>query len=143
MPDTVAKASSTLPDEGRFSYSATNVLRHDASCWCENAAGYGEGEWIELTLPEKQRLNGLQIINGYAGTEEQYEKNAKVTQIRIEFSDGTWTIGNLLTMSTDERLSIQRIQLPYPVYTSYVRITITGTESAECEDTCITYIAPM
>lgn len=140
---TTATASSTLPDEGKYNYSPTNVLTKDASCWVEGAAGYGEGEWIKLELPEKQLLSGLKIINGYAaGTLKQYTRNSKITEVTIEFSNGKSITTTLEVLDDANKNTVQTIEFDEPVETSYVKLTIKGAKAGECEDTCLTYVAP-
>ncbi len=139
---TSARASSVLPDEFEYNYSASNVLDNNSVCWCEGSSGLGVGEWIELELPETQLLHGLDIINGYAGTQKQYIYNGKVNKICLEFSDGTTLHTSLKVFDVSNRKKVQTIKFSYPVETSYVRITIEGVDAGECDDTCITYIAP-
>lgn len=140
---TTASASSTLPDEGKYNYSPTNVLTKDASCWVEGAFGYGEGEWIKFELPEKQLLSGLKIINGYAaGTLKQYTHNSKITEVLIEFSNGDSITTTLEVFDDVNKNTVQKIKFDKPVETSYVKITIKGAKAGECQDTCLTYVAP-
>lgn len=140
---TTASASSTLPSEGKYNYSPTNVLTKDASCWVEGASGYGEGEWIKLELPKKQLLSGLEIINGYAaGTLKQYTRNSKITEVTIEFSNGESITTTLEVLDDANKNTLQTIEFDKPVETSYVKLTIKGVKAGECEDTCLTYVAP-
>ena len=140
---TVASASSCLPNEGKYNYSASNVLVNDASCWCEGAAGYGIGEWIKLELPTVQRLSGLKIINGYAGgTLKQYNTNSKVTEVMLQFSDGQSITTTLNVFDDSNKNTIQYIEFNHPVETSYVILTIKNVMEGECEDTCLTYVEP-
>ena len=134
-----ATASSVLPDQAGHQYSAANVLRNDGTCWCENASDYGEGEWIKLDLPSLQKVSGLRIVNGYAGTEKQYDYNSKISEIRLDFSDGSSTNVNLKVFGTSERKSIQNISLSQPIETEYVKITIVSVTKGDCEDTCLTF----
>ena len=137
-----ASASSVLPNESGYNYSAKNVLTSNNSCWCEGSAGYGEGEWIKLDLPELQRLYGLVIINGYAGTEKQYSYNGKLADILIEFSNGESTTVELKVPPTSQRRMAQPIFFDTPVDTEYVEITIKSVSKGQCADTCLTYVAP-
>ena len=137
-----ASASSVLPDQAGHQYSAANVLRNDGTCWCENASNYGEGEWIKLELPSLQKVSGLRIVNGYAGTEKQYDYNSKISEIRLDFSDGSSTNVNLKVFGTSERKSIQNISLSQPIETEYVKITIVSVTKGDCEDTCLTFVEP-
>ena len=137
-----ATASSVLPDQAGHQYSAANVLRNDGTCWCENASDYGEGEWIKLDLPSLQKVSGLRIVNGYAGTEKQYDYNSKISEIRLDFSDGSSTNVNLKVFGTSERKSIQNISLSQPIETEYVKITIVSVTKGDCKDTCLTFVEP-
>ena len=135
-------ASSVLPDQAGHQYSAANVLRNDGTCWVENASDYGEGEWIKLELPSLQKLSGLRIVNGYAGTEKQYDYNSKISEVRLDFSDGSSTNVNLKVFSTAERKSIQNISFSQPIETEYVKITIVSVTKGDCKDTCLTFVEP-
>lgn len=137
-----AFASSVLPDQDGHNYNPSNVLREDGTCWCEDASGYGEGEWIQLDLPELQRVSGLHLINGYAGTEKQYDYNSKISRLRLDFSDGNSTTVDLQVFKTSQRKTIQNITLSKPVETEYVRITILSVKSGDCKDTCLTFVEP-
>ena len=123
-------------------YEATNALKNDGTCWCEGAKGYGINEYITFKLTTATTVSGIDIINGYAGTESQYENNAIPTKIKLEFSDGSSEIKTLKVNSTKDRKTIQKLTFN-PVNTSYVKIIILDTTSAKYEDTCITYVAPV
>ena len=137
-----ASASSVLSDQGDHNYSATNVLRNDDSCWCENAVGTGVGEWIKLELPETQILNGIAVVNGYAGTERQYTHNGKLRDITLMFSNGSSESFTLEVFGVDDRNIVQNIELTNPVETSYVIIRIDSVVAGECDDTCLTFVDP-
>ncbi len=139
---TKATASSVLPNELQYNYKASNVLKDDGTCWCENSSGYGVGEWIKLELPYTQRVNGLELINGYAGTEKQYNYNSKISEVLIEFSNGQSLTVDLNVFDVSQRKSIQFINFSQSVETSYVKITIKDVVKGDCEDTCLTYVAP-
>lgn len=140
---TSVTASSTLPDEGKYNYSPSNVLLKDETCWVEGVAGYGEGEWIKLELPKKQLLSGLEIINGYAlGTAKQYNHNSKITEVLIEFSNGESVNATLEVYDEPNKGKVQRVEFDKPVETSYVKLTIKGAEAGGIDDTCLTYVAP-
>lgn len=145
-PDAVAfesaTASSVLPDEAGHNYSPSNVLKNDSTCWCEGVESYGEGEYIQLTLFGEQTLYGLDIINGYAGTEKQYNYNSKPSKIKVEFSGGETMTTDLEVYGASERNKIQSLIFDKPVVTSYVKITIISVAKGECGDTCLTYVAP-
>lgn len=137
-----ASASSVLPDQEGHNYSALNVLRDDGTCWCEAASGYGEGEWIRLELPEVQRLSGLRIINGYAGTQKQYDYNSKISKVRIEFSDGSSITVDLKVFDSSQRKTVQNVSFSKPIETEFVKLTIVSVVAGDCPDTCLTFVEP-
>lgn len=137
---TTYKASSTLDDQEGHNYSPENVKANDGTCWCPKE-GSGVGSWIELDLPQSKKINGLDIVNGYAGDEDQYNNNGKAKRIKIEFSNGKSITTTLGVKKTSERKAIQHISFN-PVETSSVKITILSIEKGkEWDDTCITYIS--
>ena len=129
-----------LTNEWKY-YDPENVLKNDDTCWAEGADGFGIGESITLDLAKETKLSGIKIINGYAGNESQYKKNAKVTKAELEFSDGSTVIKELKVYDPSERKTVQTLTFD-PIETTSVKITILEVETAECEDTCITYVAP-
>ena len=137
-----ASASSVLGDQQGHNYSPSNVLRNDGTCWCEDASGYGEGEWIQLDLPDVQKVSGLRIINGYAGTAKQYDYNSKISNLTISFSDGSSTTISLNVFNTASRKTVQTVRFSRPVETEYVKLTINSVTAGDCEDTCLTFVEP-
>ena len=138
-----AWATSELADQAGHNYSASNVLKNDDTCWCEGASGEGVGEQISLYLPEIQRLYGLEIVNGYAGTKKQYENNGKVNKIKVYCGDGSTFTYSLDVYSSEKRSTVQKLKIDYPVDTDYVTIEIVKAEKAKYSDICLSYIAPL
>ncbi len=138
---TTATASGRLGDQAGHDYYPSNVLSNDGTCWCPGE-GSGVGAWIKLDFGKSKRINGLDIVNGYAGSEDQYKENSKVTKIKIEFSNGQKPITRSLSVkSVSDRKESQHISFD-SVTTSSVKITILSIEKGtEFEDTCITYIS--
>ncbi len=135
-------ASSTLPDYDGYDFNVYNLLVDDSTCWTEGAQSYGEGEWVHFELPEVQKLSGLRIINGYAGTVEQYNRHSSVKKIEIEFSNGQTTSVTLDALDASKRKSVTEIRFGVPVNTSYVRIYIESVYEGETDNTSITYVEP-
>lgn len=123
-------------------YEPINVLKNDGTCWAEGVDGYGIDQWIKLNLSQTATISGIDIINGYAGNETQYEENAMPTEIKLTFSDGSSVTKTLEVKDTADRKDVQRLTFD-PVSTSYVQITILETTEAKWDDTCITYVAPV
>ena len=80
------KASSTLKQQGKQNYKASNIHDLDFSTtWVEGAEGYGIGEWVEYTLPARNpRITELLIANGYVRTKKLWEENSRVKVLDVE-----------------------------------------------------------
>ena len=140
-PKTTVTAVSRLDPEDGHTYEPEQVLSNDGDCWCPKK-GSGVNSWIKLNFSEPKRINGIDIVNGYAGSEEQYENNSKVKRIKIELSNGKSYTETLTVKSVDNRKDIQHISFNTAT-TSYVKITILSIQKGEeYDDTCITYISP-
>ena len=140
-PQTTVTAVSRLDPEDGHTYEPEQVLSNDGTCWCPKK-GSGVNSWIKLNFSESKKINGIDIVNGYAGSEEQYTSNSKVTKIKIEFSDGYSITRTLSVKSVSDRKDIQHIPFS-SVTTSSVKITILSIQKGEeYDDTCITYISP-
>lgn len=137
---TTASASGTLDEQDGHNYKPSNVMSNDGTCWCPKE-GSGVDEWIKLDFGESKKINGLDIVNGYAGSEDQYKNNSKVTKIKIEFSNGDSVTQALSVKSVGDRKEKQHVSFS-SVTTSSVKITILSIEKGkEYEDTCITYLS--
>ncbi len=138
-----ASASSTLPNQQTYNYSPSNVLKNDSSCWCEGASGSGVGEWIRLDLPETQNLYGITLLNGYVGTDDQYNNNGKISKVTLEFSNGQTLTCDLSVYPAKQRSTVQLIKFNQAIETDYVKITIDDVvDGQKFDDTCLTYVAP-
>ncbi|NEU26516.1 hypothetical protein G3M74_10380 [Paenibacillus polymyxa] len=124
------KASSTLSSEGSQSYDAKNLVDgNKATAWCEGVKGNGEGETIVLDLGSLQKVNGIQIINGYAKSEKSYRENNRVQKLKLQFSDGSSLVLNEFNA---------RQNFKEPIYTSFIKLTILSVErGTKYQDTCI------
>ncbi|MBR3824398.1 MAG: hypothetical protein IKJ39_04285 [Lachnospiraceae bacterium] len=99
---TVATASSYLEPSGVNAYHPNNVVSNNKmSTWAEGAEGVGIGESIELRQmymgPGADRLSITRfcIVNGYAKNNDIWEKNARVKELKVYYSEaymGTITL---------------------------------------------------
>lgn len=79
--------SSTLPDEGRFTYSVSQMFDNNLdTAWVEGSKGFGIGDSIEL-LFEERRHRVIGIINGYTQSKETYYNNTRLKKIKVEALD--------------------------------------------------------
>lgn len=96
------------------------------------------GEWSIIELDGTYSVNGLDIRNGYKKSSDLYQKNRKVKQIQLAFSDGSSTTYTL-SGGFDET---DVITLEHPIATSNIQFTILETKTgSKYDDTCITEIS--
>jgi len=98
----VAAATSYLDPIGTNAYHPNNVTLTDRqNTWAEGAEGVGIGESIELRQmymgPGADRLSITRfcIVNGYAKNKDIWEKNARVKELKVYYSEaymGTITL---------------------------------------------------
>lgn len=125
-------------------YQSTGQLSHvpentiDGSyrtAWVENAAGDGIGEWIKLDFDRTYAINGIEISNGYKKSAELYEKNSRLSRVRLHFSDGSYQDYDL----DDTFEGAQRLTFPKPVTTNSITLEILSVyPGSKYQDTCIT-----
>lgn len=105
--------------------------------WVEGVEGDGIGEWIKLTSDKEFEVSNIVISNGYYKTEELYFKNNRIKKVKIDVS-------NEESFTQELNCSVpipQVIQLPKPVKTNFVKITILEVEkSNKYSDTCISEV---
>jgi hypothetical protein len=91
------EVSSQLESEQGISYAPHNVIDDDlATSWQEGAEGSGEGEWLRFRFDSPVTLVRMEIANGYQKDERRYFGNARPRTIRIEYSDGSSQMAQLV-----------------------------------------------
>jgi len=80
-----AKAISSLPNDADATYSAGNLLDGLVdTVWCEGKKDAGIGDAITFTLPKSVKVQELRLLNGVGASEETYQKNNRVTKLKVE-----------------------------------------------------------
>lgn len=129
-PDRVT-ASHTAPDGqdssgARVSYDAANVVDGKLdTAW--RVPGTGIGESITLTYNAPILVREIDIVPGYAEIDlatgiDRFKENRRVRRVRIELGDET----SLEAELADDAV-LQRIQLPRPATTTFVRVVVLVT----------------
>lgn len=110
-------ASSMLPPAGGVTYAPTNLVDGDpTTAWNEGARG-AAGEWVEVTLPEAVSVARVLVWNGYQKG-RQFLENGRVHTLLIDAGGRRFTV-ELLDVANS-----QAVDLPEPVLTSTIRLTI-------------------
>jgi hypothetical protein len=92
-----ATASSTLKATSTNNYGATNLLDGDVTtAWSEGANGSGIGESVTFTFSSPTVLTRIEIANGYQKDQQRFEGNPRVQTLRLEYSNGTTQLVDLL-----------------------------------------------
>lgn len=132
------EASSVLKSMGKNNYVPENLLDDKIeTAWVEGVDGDGEGEYIKISADSPQKINRIEICNGYGKSEESYNANNRVKTVKIEFSDGK-TIEKQLG---DLRRVSNYIEFDEAITTEYVKITILDVyKGSKYPDTCISEI---
>ena len=81
-----AKASSTLPPEGSFSYEVENTLDRDPdTAWNSNGEDVGAFARVTLTyrFDDPVELRALEIYNGYQLSDESFFNNSRVKRVLV------------------------------------------------------------
>ena len=127
-----ARASSTLPSQGRVDYEVANLVDGDlGTAWSEGSRGTGNDVTIRFRFDREFDLTGLRLVNGYAESQILYDAHTRPRSLRIETDRGVRTV-----RLRDTRDS----QFPgFPVgRTRSVRITVKGVYPAPVKNTMLT-----
>lgn len=147
-PDSV-EASSVLAPQGKKSYTGKKLIDGKYStAWVEGVEGVGIGESITLHWKNAVSVSGLALYNGYLASKELYDKNGKVTKVRVDFGNDTIIekdiyVSDITDFGKDsiEKNCATYINLDEAVSTDRIIITILDAEmGTECDDTAISEI---
>lgn len=121
----IISSSSSLPAEGSFSYSATQVQDNSLkTAWLEGVKGDGIGEWIKFESDNNQLISNIIIYNGYLKNNSTYLNNGRIKKFSLEFSDGTIQSYDIEKSSFQESSNGYKISFDTPITTSSVKLTV-------------------
>lgn len=137
------KDSGHLAPESGYTYTPDNILNDNGACWAEDKPGLGKGAYIEFSDNSEVAVSAIGIWNGYNGTQEQFDRNGKVTKVRISGDKAEDSFE--FPLSATERGEQYR-KFPRTIYTKTLRITIVDAvagvnDDGSC-DVCISEIIP-
>ena len=101
-------------------YGAANLF--DAStgtAWVEGAQGNGVGKWITIEFETLRRVRSIVVHNGYQKSNDIFQKNNRVRQLRVLFSGGETQIFIL-----EDKISAQLLTLRRPVQAYWLQFII-------------------
>jgi hypothetical protein len=121
-----------------YNYIPENVTDDNLQTWWSpiSPAINGELSWVKIDFGRTRKISAVEIHNGshfpdYPKYGNLYLMNNRVTEARLEFSDGTDQVISL--REVDE---IQRIQIS-PRETSYIKLIPTRWTEGTWKDICI------
>jgi hypothetical protein len=133
-------ASSVLPDQGSVDYAPANLVDGwSDTCWAENAAGYGVGEYVEFTWPSPVTISQVRIVAGYDKTASGWDRwvsNGRVRTFDLVFSDGSTESLTVTDTKPPQTLTLGALHT-----VTWVQFVITGYYEAagphKAEDTSV------
>lgn len=134
---TASSTRGTDTEGGR--YSENSVLSFDnLTKWVPSKSSHGGiGEWIQINANQTQYVKGIEILNGYHKNREIWRNNNRVRSCTLTFSNGLSQ-----SVMLNDTMDLIKIDLPEPVSTTYIRLTIDSYYSGvRWNDTAITYFS--
>lgn len=102
------KASSTLAQQGKIKYLATNVCDDNPNtAWVEGNADYGIGEFLEFKEWMPMGDGAISILNGYQSSKTSWENNSRVKKIKLSINGKDYC-----TIELSDVMGVQTIDLP-------------------------------
>ena len=137
MRDVKDVSASSYLSEKNIKHVPDRIMDGDTTtAWVEGVEGNGEGESITFTFGDLYVVSDIKSWNGYQKSEDLYYKNARTSELELEFSDGS-----------TERISLQDMASGFQEFalerhvTSYVKVKIVSTyDGSKYEDTVISEI---
>jgi hypothetical protein len=113
-------ASSVLAAEAGNSYSVDNLFSaNPTTAWVHGTHKSGVGQWIVVEFDGWRAVKSVTLRNGYQKNADIFEKNSRVRQLRLAFSQGESKV-----VSLDDRLGEQTIVLDQPIKAYWIEFVI-------------------
>ncbi len=110
------------------------------TAWCEGVDGAGQGQWIDLVLDQRARLEGLSVLPGYTKDHATWQANGRPRALEVRVDDADpFTV----PLATDYRVPTL---IPIPSATPVLRVRLTMSSvipGSRWQDTCISTVDPL
>lgn len=127
--------SSVLKPQFGNSYDVQNLFSASTgTAWVEGREGSGVGEWITIEFDAMRTVKSINVQNGYQKSNDIFQKNNRVRQLRAVFSQGETQVFILR-----DKLGSELLTLPKPVKAYWVKFIIDDVWAGnKYSDTAIT-----
>lgn len=142
--------TSVLQSQEGKTYPGSNLVDGNVeTAWAEGVAGVGIGESITLHLKKATEIHEIDLLNGYFASADLYDKNGKVSRVRVDLGNGqvkeenlfVYVVGDVIEQDLAMQMYSGSIEWKEPVTTDTITITILDAETGdEYDDTCISEI---
>jgi TIR domain len=113
-------ASSVLAAEAGNSYSVDNLFSaNPTTAWVHGTHKSGVGQWIIVEFDGWRTVKSVTVRNGYEKNADIFEKNSRVRQLRLAFSQGESKV-----VSLEDRQGDQTIVLDQPIKAYWIQFVI-------------------
>jgi hypothetical protein len=113
-------ASSVLAAEAGNSYSVDNLFSaNPTTAWVHGTHKSGVGQWIVVEFDGWRTVKSVTLRNGYQKNADIFEKNSRVRQLRVAFSQGESKV-----VSLEDRLGDQTIVIDQPIKAYWIEFVI-------------------
>lgn len=130
--------SSVLTPEHGNAYGPHNLFdgRTDTA-WVEGQFSHGVGEWIVVEFDTARDVQGLTLRNGYAKNADIFDKNSRVQELGLTFSNG-----ERRTVKVRDNSDPQTITWPQAVRAYWVQVAIQSVvRGSKYADTAISELS--
>jgi hypothetical protein len=86
--DRYCVSSQLAPQHGN-TYGPGNLFDGDTrTAWVHGSSRTGVGAWVSVVLNSRRPVSAISIVNGYAKSTDIFNKNTRVRQVELIFSNG-------------------------------------------------------
>jgi hypothetical protein len=112
--------SSVLKPQFGNSYGPENLFAGPESvAWVEGQPGQGIGEWIAIEFESMRTVRSIVVRNGYQKSDDIFQKNNRVRQLRALFSQG-----EIQTLILQDRFGSELLTFSKPIQAYWVKFVI-------------------
>lgn len=112
--------SSVLPPQLGNYYGVENLFNtSDGTAWVEGRPGAGIGEWVTVEFDGLRLVKSITVRNGYQKNTDIFQKNGRVRQVKLQFSQG-----QSVTLPLKDRSGSEVLALNEPVKAYWLKFTI-------------------